>query len=65
MEQIIKMNTQLNFEGLTILRSEQNLCFGHLPAEFAVIFESAKQKYRGIFDDLNNQQEIRDAHLAA
>ena len=62
---MIKMNTQLNFEGLTILRSEQNLYFGQLAADFAVIIKSAKHKYCGIFDDLNNQQEIRDAHLAA
>ena len=64
-EQIAKVITQLEAEGLTILLSEQNLHFAQLVADFAVIIESGKQKYYGVLDDLNSQPEVRDAYLAA
>ena len=64
-EQMAKVITQLESEGLTILLSEQNLHFAQLVADRVVITESEKQKFYGTLQEMNERTEIRNDYLAA
>lgn len=63
-EQLAQTILTLKAEGLPVLISEQNLHFARLVSDRAIIIESGSRKYSGLFEELDNEPEIRDAYLS-
>ena len=63
-EQMAKVIAELKREGLSVLISEQNLHFARIVSDRTYIIEQGEMKYEGTFEDLDNNPEIWQKHLA-
>jgi len=63
-EQMAETILQLKKQGLTVLISEQNLHFARLVADRAIIIESGKKRFDGLFTELDSKPEIQQAFLS-
>ncbi|WP_282604311.1 ABC transporter ATP-binding protein [Pelagibius sp. Alg239-R121] len=63
-EQVAFTIRELKKLGLTILLSEQNLHFAKLVADRAYIIERGSVQYDGTIEELENNEEVRNAYLS-
>lgn len=63
-EQMAKTIIALKQAGLSVLLSEQNLHFAEMVSDRAIIIESGDKKFDGLFSELKENPEIRDAYLS-
>lgn len=62
-EQLARTIIDLKREGVSVLLSEQNLHFAMLVSDRAYIIEKGRIRYEGSMNDLERNEEIRDAYL--
>ena len=62
-EQMANTITELKREGLSVLLSEQNLHFARLVSDRAYIIEKGQIRFEGSMQELEENEDVRNAYL--